>query len=147
MAKVTVKPTKSSKFNIILIVVVIAFFVIYIGIDKIKNGSGNGSILSKKEHLRTVDDWKKIADYRAQEFYECTKDLDMDISKWYLYESCATDYNNSWVRFRDGLDGRANLNFEQIESLKNYWDKTREEIEKKVSDVMDENERQKRPNR
>jgi hypothetical protein len=118
-----------------------------------KNKGGNSdsgqveSILSKEEHMLTVDEWKKIADYRAEEFYECTKDLDMDITKWYLYESCATSYNNNWVRFRDGLDERANLNYDQREMLKDYWHKTRDAMTEKVSNLMKANDKKLRPNR
>lgn len=115
-----------------------------------KSGSGSiqiESILSKQENLLTIDEWKKIADYRAQEFYECTKDLDMDITKWYLFESCATSYNNNWVFFRDGLDERSNLNYDQRTMLKDYWHKTRDAMKEKVSNMMKENDKKLRPNR
>lgn len=160
MVKVKVKQDVSNKPKFILVILGFALVMVFVifGTDKISNmfHSSNGarsnssqmeSILSKEEHLLTVDEWKKIANYRAEEFYECTKDLDMDITKWYLYESCATSYNNDWVLYRDGLDERANLNYDQREMLKDYWHKTRDAMTEKVSNLMKENDRKLRPNR
>jgi len=160
MVKVKVKQDVSNKpkFNLIILGFALVMVFVNIGTDKISNmfhgfkgGTSNSSqmesILSKEEHKLTVDEWKKIADYRAQEFYECTKDLDMDITKFYLYESCATSYNNNWVRFRDGLDERANLNYDQCEILKDYWHKTGDVMTEKVSNLIKENDKKLRPNR
>jgi hypothetical protein len=105
------------------------------------------SLVYKEAHLLTFEEWKQIADIRAKEFYNCTKELDMDISRWYMYENCAREYNNNWVLFRDGLDYKANLTFEQTEELKDYWHKTRDDITEKVSKLMEENDRRKRPNK
>jgi len=160
MVKVKVKQDVSNKPKFILIILGFALVMVFVifGTGKISNifhGSKGGSsdtsqmesILSKEEHKLTVDEWKKIADYRAQDFYECTKDLDMDITKWYLFESCATSYNNNWVFFRDGLDERANLNYDQREMLKDYWHKTRDAMTEKVGNLMKENDKKLRPNR
>ena len=105
------------------------------------------SILSKQENILTLDEWEKIADYRAQEYYECTKDLNLDITKSYIFEGCAVNYRNSWVNFRDGLENRANLNIDQITKLKDYWDKTSDEITKKITKTMEENDKKLRPNK
>ena len=102
MVKVKVKQNISNTTKFILLIIVFAMKLIFVfsKVDKIKNifhnsnsgGSSNSnssqieSILSKQENLLSIEEWKKIADYRAQEFYECTKDLDMDITKWYLYK-------------------------------------------------------------
>lgn len=157
MTQLSYRKKKNNMPNIIGAIVFIILFLSYQFHFKDKwfgnkKGSGSNSehvesILSKEEHKLTVDEWKKIANYRAEEFYECTKDLDMDITKWYLYESCATTYNNHWVLFRDGLDERANLNYDQREMLKDYWHKTRDAMTEKVSNIMKENDRKLRPNR
>ncbi len=161
MVKVKVKQNISNKPKFILVIIGFAIVLIFVlsGIDKIKNNFHNSnskgssssnssqmeSILSKQENLLSIEEWKKIADYRAQEFYECTKDLDMG-EKYYLYESCAIDYNNNWVSFRNGLEEEANLNYDQQQMLENYWQTTRDEITERVTKLMQENDKLKRPN-
>ena len=166
MAKINSKSSISNKPKFLgyLILFSIGLVLILFGVNYIKSGyftqnsinsdnnainnsESNESLMYKEEHLLTFNEWKKIADIRAKEFYECTKDLDMDISRWYIYENCARTYNNNWVLFRNGLDYKANLTFEQTEELKDYWHKTRDDITEKVSKLMEENDRRKRPNK
>ena len=154
MVKVTTDNSSSSKFNkigIIIGIVTFGLFIILKVSNKLNSSSSESgqvqSILSKEEHMLTLEAWKSIADYRAQEFFECTKDLDNDSSKWYLYENCATSYRNDWVSYRDGLDYRANLNDEQREVAKDYWYKTQDEIIEKVSKLKNENDSRLRPKR
>lgn len=166
MVKINSKSSISNKPKFLgyLALFSIGLFLIFFGINSIKNGyftnpstnsdnntidnnESNKSILYKEEHHLTFNEWKNIADIRAKEFYNCTKDLDMDFSRWYIYENCARAYNNNWVLFRNGLDYKANLTNEQTEELKDYWHKTRDDITEKVSKLMEDNDRRKRPNK
>lgn len=124
-----------------------AFFEYSNSDSKSKDNSDSNilRILSKNKYELTIDEWKKIADYRASEYYECAKDLALDLSSLYLSESCATEYSNSWVLFRNGLDHEANLNHEEIKLLKDYFNKTRYEMIEKVGKENEENEKRLRP--
>ncbi len=158
MAKISTNNT-SNKFSKLYWIIPMLIFIIYKGynIYERKNPSNQNSeqtdeilsdeILSKEEHLLTADEWKKIADYRAQEFYECTKNLAEDLESYAVYEYCAKSYNNNWVLFRMGLDEKANLNDNQIEMLKDYWHKTRDAMTEKVQKIRRENEKKLRPNK
>jgi hypothetical protein len=159
MTELSYRKKKNNIRNTISILLIFIFFFAFkyhfkekwFGNKKSVSGSEQNleqakSILSKQENLLSIEEWKKIADYRAQEYYECTKDLDMDLTKSYLWESCATDYSNSGVLFRDGLDERANLNYDQQKMLKDYWSKTSDAMINKVSKMMEENDRKLRPN-
>jgi hypothetical protein len=160
MVKVKVQQHVSNKPKFILLILGFALLMVIVlfGTDKISNifhsfkgGSSNSSrmesILSKEEHLLTVDEWKKIAEYRAQEFYDCAKNLANDLESSYVYENCYRDYNNAQVLFQLGVDEKANLNSEQREQVKNHWNKTEDEIRDKVIKAMRENEKKLRPNR
>ena len=89
------------------------------------------SLLSKEENLLSYQEWEEISRIRANEFYECAKDLGMDISSMASFETCAIQYNNGWVKFSAGLDEKSNLNSEDISKLKDYWNKSRSEMTKK----------------
>jgi hypothetical protein len=163
MVKVKVKQNISNKPKFILVIIGFAIVLIFVfsGLDKIKNifhnsnsnGSSNSnspqieSILSKQENLLSIEEWKKIADYRAQEFYECTKDLANDLESYAVYESCYRQFNNAWVLFQLGIDEKANLTYEQREQLKEYWNKTEDNMREKVIKQMDEKEKKLRPNK
>jgi TonB family protein len=150
MAKISTKKEGNNKLYWIIPIIL---FMTYKGyqIYKKKDGSSSAqnveNLLSKEEHLLTVAEWKKIADYRAEEFYELNKNLSKDDKSYAIIYQNNSDYNNNWVRYRDGLDERANLNYEQREMLKDYWHKKREEITEKVKKIMEENDRKLRPNR
>jgi hypothetical protein len=160
MVKVNVKQDVSIRPKFILIVLGFALvmaFVIF-GADKISNifqgtkgDSSNTSqmesILSKEENKLTIDEWKKIADYRAQEFFDCTKYLANDLESAVAYGSCYREYNNARVLFQLGVDEKANLNFEQQKQVKTYWSQTEDEMREKVIKLMGENEKKLRPNK
>jgi len=146
MVKVVVKQESSNIPKHLGIIIAVAIVVILGAVIGLKDKSGNSSVSTKASHLRTYDDWKKVADYHAADFYDCCKDLDMDINEWYSFENCSKKYNNGWVMYRDALDSKANLNSNQVESLKDYWHETRDSMSKKVDGVMEENETRKRPN-
>ncbi|MFT6443641.1 MAG: hypothetical protein ACJASM_003203 [Salibacteraceae bacterium] len=145
MVKVIVKEESSNTPKYTGIMIAIVTFVV-LAVIILKDKPGTSSASTKVPHLRTYGDWEMVADYHAAQFYECTKELDEDITMWYLYENCSRIYNNGWVMFRDALDSKANLNSNQIESLKDYWHETRDSMSKKVAGVMEENEMRKRPN-
>lgn len=163
MVKVKVKQNISNTPKFILLIIGFAMVLIFVfsSVDKIKNifhnsnsgGSSNSSssqiesILSKQENLLSIEEWKKIADYRAQEFYECTKDLANDLESYAVYESCYRQFNNAWVLFQLGIDEKANLTYEQREQLKEYWNKTEDNMREKVIKQMDEKEKKLRPNK
>lgn len=160
MVKVRVKQDVSSKskyIQLILVFILLMAFLIFKKdtIEKLFYGSKASliddskieSILSKDEHLLSIDEWKMIAQYRAEQFYECAKGLSLDIESLSLYQSCAITYNNNWVSFQMGLDYKANLNYDQRRMLKEYWHKMRDEVTNKVKKSNEENEKQLRPNR
>jgi hypothetical protein len=158
MAKVKVKESKSPKYFTITIVVAIVFGVIIVGGNKMKimgentdssESSGSNSeqierIFSKDYNLRTFEEWKQIADYRAQEYYECMKHS--NLSDTYTNESCSISYNNNWVDFRDSLEEKSNLSYDQQQALEDFWHKTRDAMTEKVIVLMEENDKKKRPN-
>lgn len=161
MVKVKVKQNVSNKPKYFLLIFgfAIIMMIFTFGTDKISevfrnlNGSSNNnssqieSILSKQENLLTIDEWKKIADYRAQEFYECTKDLAKDLESYAVFENCSRQYNNAWVVFQLGVDEKSNLSYEQRDQLKEYWKKSENDMREKVIKLAEEKEKKLRPNR
>lgn len=140
------------EYWIIAVIMIVGFglktFFEYSISDSNSNDNSDSNIsriLSKNKNELTIHEWKKIADYRASEYYECAKGLALDLSSLYLSESCATEYSNSWVLFRNGLDHGANLNHEEIKLLKDYFNKTRYEMIEKVGKENEENEKKLRP--
>jgi hypothetical protein len=161
MVKVKVKQDISNKpkFFLLIFAFAILMVIVFFGTDKVSSkfsnaaGSSNNNstqmetILSKQENLLTIDEWKKIANYRAQEFYECTKDLAKDLESIVVYGNCIRQYNNDRILFHLGVDEKSNLNNEQREQLKEYWNKTDDDMKEKVLRIMEENEKKLRPNR
>lgn len=155
-----IKPLYSKK-GIILFTVIIAglilFYQLYnVGLINFKHQSETNddsisgskqieSILTKQENLLTIDEWYKIADYRAKEFYECTKNLANDLESMVTYENCSRQYRNAWVTFQLGIDDKANLTDGQKEKVKMYWKNTEDGMLEKVTKLMDENEKKVRP--
>jgi hypothetical protein len=153
MVKVSVKNHKYKEAFYIVIIGIIIFTVIFkldlFGLKKGRDDSNsiNKSILYKEEHLLTFDEWKKIADIYTSEYYECMKVLDMDYTKDYLSSACGNKYRNQYVKYRDGLDTRANLKYNQISELLDYWDKISDATRKRAIKAMEENDKRKRPNK
>jgi DNA-directed RNA polymerase subunit F len=161
MIKVKVKQNVSNKpkFFLLIFAFAIIMAIITFGADKISgifsnskdisnnNSSQIKSILSKEENLLTIEEWKKIADHRALEFSECSKDLANDLESLAVYENCYRHYNNAWVVFQLGLDEKSNLTYEQREQLKEYWKKTEDDMREKVIKLMEQKEKELRPNR
>jgi hypothetical protein len=158
MVKIKVKQSTSPKFFIVIIGLLIIAIPIIIGINEIKMSGGDNNssessipnysrvqiIFSKDDNLRTFEEWKQIADYRAEEYYECMKNS--DLSDTYTNESCSITYNNNWVEFRDGLEEKANLSYDQQKVLKDYWHKTRDMMTEKIKALFKRNDKNKRPN-
>ena len=141
MVRVKIEPKNGSNMKGIFIGIVIAGVVIFFA-NYIKSASSKSSsssdiqtevqtVFEKDINLRTYNEWQQIADYRALEYEKCMKDL--DLSDMDIHEYCAIDYNNSWVYFRNELEEKANLNYEQIQELEEYWSKARDKITEKVS--------------
>ncbi|WP_395051158.1 hypothetical protein [Flavobacterium sp.] len=155
MVKITSNDSSSPKTNKIAIIVGILVLGAFVFLkmnnllnknstsDISESSSSIESILSKDYNLRTFEEWKQIADYRAQEYYECMKDS--NLSNTYKNESCSISYNNNWVDFRDSLEEKANLSYEQQQALEDYWHKTRGAVTEKVIALMEENDKKKRP--
>jgi hypothetical protein len=155
MVKITSNHTSSTKSNKIAVIVGIFIFGIFIFfymnnfLNKKNSSSNSGistnieNILSKDYNLIAFNEWKQIADYRAQEYYECMKNS--DLSDIYTNESCSINYNNNWVDFRDGLEEKANLSYDQQKVLEDYWHKTRDKMTEKIIALMNKNDKKKRP--
>jgi hypothetical protein len=163
MVKVKVKQNVSNQPKFLLVIIFFSILLISVifGTDKtssifnkqdsIENSPQiplqTESLLSKEENLLTFNEWKKIADYRSQEFFECTKNLAKDLESFAVYESCHRQYNNAWVIFRLGVEEKANLNYEQREQLLEYWKNTRDNMKGKITKQMEINEKKLRPNK
>jgi hypothetical protein len=103
------------------------------------------TIVSKEDHLKTYDDWKKIADYKTEELYTCAKELINDDKWMQVGDICSAEHGNKRVLFRDGIEERSNLNYEDRQSLLKYWDEKFDITIKKIQQLIDENEMKKRP--
>ncbi|RXP64555.1 hypothetical protein EC396_00850 [Lutibacter sp. HS1-25] len=57
------------------------------------------------------------------------------------------NFRNQYVKFREGLETRANLEYNQVRELLKYWDGIQERTTKKAIKAMEENDRKKRPNK
>jgi hypothetical protein len=154
MVKVNVQPNKGSKMKGIIIGILIAGIVVLF-VNYIKSSSSKSTnssevpsevqtIFDKEINLRTYNDWKQIAHYRALEYEKCMKDS--ELSDMDVHEYCAIEYNNSWVYFRNDLEEKADLSYEKIQELEDYWSKTRSEITEKVSKRLELKDQNKRPN-
>jgi len=147
-------PKEYSKYLIILIVIVlvVSYYIIEIMPSKGNNDSSvDNSVIEKYENINskqykdlTFDEWKLKADYSAQKYYEGMKKT--TLADMYTSQDCSVNYNNDWVEFRDAIDERSNLTREQQETLKDYFNKKREEIITVIRKKQDENDRKNRPN-
>lgn len=133
--------SKKSKLPYLLVIVLILSYQFYFK-DRL---FGDEDVLNKNFVDYTYNDWKLLADQKAQGFYECAKGLDYSTNNY--YESCARYYRNDWVSYRDALDNKANLSYDKIKELKNYWQSKSDEIVEKVSTAIDKNEKNRRPNK
>ena len=50
----------------------------------------------------------------------------------YATEAFITSYNNDWVNYRNSLDDYSNLSSDQCELLKDFYQKTRDEMSERV---------------
>ncbi len=152
MVKVSVKNNKYSETIKIIVVAILIIIVILkagiLGSERNQQGSNSSgeSLLYKEEHKLTYEEWKKVAQIYANQYLNCNKDLTWDFSKVYISENCGIRYRNQYVRFREGLENRANLNWEQTRQLLKYWDELSDKTIELVKKRMDENDRKMHPN-
>jgi len=83
--------SNNSSLLIAIILCVIVFFGFKFIISDSKNNespknssidnSALNEIVSKEDHLKTYEDWKKIADYKTVELFTCAKQL-IDEDNW-----------------------------------------------------------------
>ena len=166
MVKVKVKQNISNKPKFILLIVGFAIVLILVisGVDEIKNIfhnskidsesiNGNSALNKQYEEVNSkgsydkfsFEDWKIIAQHDAQKYYENMQNLTN--ADMYAIEAFITSYNNNWVTYRNSLDDYANLNSDQCELLKDFYQKTRDEMDEKVKKRLEDNDKKLRPNK
>ena len=166
MVKVKVKQNVSNKpkFIILIISFSLVFLVVISGFDKIKNIFNDSKtnseaiitdnplnekyeeVLSKGGYDKmSFEDWKVIARHDAQKYYENMQNL--TYADMYATEAFITSYNNDWVTFRNSLDDYANLSSDQCELLKDFYQKTRDEMSERVKKKLEDNDKKLRPNK
>ena len=166
MVKVKVKQNISNKpkFIVLIIGFSIVLLVVFSGIEGIKNILNNSKtnlesiktdnplndkyeeVTSKGDYNKlSFEDWKVIARHDAQKYYENMQNL--TYADMYATEAFSTSYNNDWVTFRNSLDDYANLSSDKCELLKDFYQKTRDEMSERVKKKLEDNDKKLRPNK
>ncbi len=166
MVKVKVKQNISNKPKFIILIIGFLFvlLVVFFGVDEIKNifnksKTNSESIITdnplneKYEEVTSkggydklsFEDWKVIARHDAQKYYENMQNL--TYADMYATEAFITSYNNNWVTYRNSLDDYANLSSDQCELLKDFYNKTRDEMAERVKKRLEDNDKKLRPNK
>ena len=154
MANVKVQKNSTIKY---LLIITITIGILIIGFkNKTLSYNVNSDSNSLKEKYEEVtskggydklsfEDWKVIARQDAQKYYENMQNL--TYADMYATEAFITSYNNDWVTFRNSLDDYANLSSDQCELLKDFYQKTRDEMQERVKKRLEDNDRKLRPNK
>ena len=150
MPELSYQKNKNSVYSIIGFIGFLLILIVYKFYSPISGTSSTSSESNpqalKDESNLSFQEWEAVSRKRANEFYECAKDVGMDNYSMVVFENCARQYNNALLEFNAGLTEKANLSTEDIQRLKDYWDKTRAEMTKKVGTLIRENDKKKRPN-
>jgi hypothetical protein len=158
MANVKVKQNSPMKY-VFLITIIIGILIIgykNTSVNKsssnFENSDSNGlnekyeDVTSKGGYDKlSFEDWKVIANHDAQKYYENMQNL--TYADMYATEAFITSYNNDWVTFRNSLDDYANLSSDQCELLKDFYQKTRDEMSERVKKKLEDNDKKLRPNK
>jgi hypothetical protein len=155
MAKVKVKQSSPFKNIFIIAISVVILYLGFIAIKPFVNSSSSDSnsqnkkyeeVLSKGGYNKlSYEDWKIIAIHDAQKYYDGLQNS--TLADTYNTQAFSISYNNDWVTFRNALDDYANLNSDQVESLKEFYQKTRDEISERVKKKLEDNDKKLRPNK
>ena len=93
----------------------------------------------------TFDEWKTIVNDAMAEYRHCTNN--MDKGNYDLQTMCIQSAQYKGTDFKHDLDTKANLSYEQIQQLKDFWDQQWEETRKSVNEQIEANDRRNYPNK
>lgn len=156
MAKVKVKQDSTIKY---VFIITLTIGILIIGFKEASKSSftsinnDSNSLNEKYEEVTSkggydklsFEDWKIIAQHDAQKYYENMQNL--TFADMYATEAFITSYNNDWVTYRNSLDNYSNLSSDQCELLKDFYQKTRDEMSERVKKRLEDNDKKLRPNK